>query len=1146
MEHRAFVRAIARELLRDDHRAEDVAQESLLAALRRPPRGRNVRGWLGAVARNLALMARRSEGRRRRRERQAARPEAVLSPSEVAERKELLRLVADAVFELEEPYRSTVIRRYYEQWSVKEIAQRSGVPEETVRTRLKRAIHKLRERLDREHDGDRRAWSATLSAFVLSESAAGAPASATVLRVAVVLAVGSSVLVTWLLWRGAAEEGTDGSRRAARPEGRAANAVGAESVATERKEAASAPVLNGHVLDAEGRPLPGARVEVVRALASSPFPLWQLERKLFGRDSVTASAVTDTGGAYRLPLPGRGTYWLHAAGASGLHQILPPLVIKESLQDLDFHLTGATVLSGVVVDEHEEPLASVALTLVRSGDVFKMRAPRLAALSDAEGRFTFRLSRGGVVVLTARHEGYAPTLVQVPEQGLKAVGTNFEQAVRYRIGEEEDVGQGGGGEVFLRLERGHPARLEVRDEGGRAVSDAHVLLAYGRTVAAGRTDMEGRVRFPAVDPAGKGILDENEGFLLVRAGGYAPRIVALRALEMRGGVLDLGTVELSMGATVRGVARLQDTNEPVPGALVSSLGGVGGEDLLGETSWTATLQRTTADGRGWFVLNHVPRGALALIAFRPGHLSDPRARWLLPGKSPPLFGDRGVEEIEKNVHLTKASVLRGVVHGPDGAPVEGAIVSVSVDYPSASTAYLGIRLATTSGDEGRFELRPPDALLEFYAWHPTLGRSKLVAVEPGSVETLILTLGATEPREEAAGEPLVRWPAGGGAGVLHGRVLVGDTPLAGAVVIVGPLTGKGFFKASARTDEDGSYRIDGLPAGDYLIELLEWVEPRTRKKLEGLGGIVPADMAPLLLRTAKTLPESSPRRVHVAAGASVQRDLRSPRRVRVVGTVSHRGKRLPGIEVDLVPAKGNSTAGWRRARTGTDGVLRLKPLAPGDYHVSCEVRDIEVRLGVHEIGDQDPARLDLALGPYTVRLRVADAEGRPVEKANVEIWKEGEAYNVGVRTFDAFGRKGVYTMPYVAEGRFGAHVDWNDAEGRSFSVAERRNFVVGPANPGPEVDLRLSPMGTLLVRAVDTAGRPLKGVEIWIQYPSSPRYVCPYPTDRNGELRMRLTARTWHVHVGGEQERWPAFKGRPRAIDVRPGEVTRVEFVVSD
>ena len=74
--HADFVRALARSLVLDEHRADDVVQETWLAALQRPPGfGGNLRSWLGTVVRNFAFMARRSDQRRMRRERAAAAQE---------------------------------------------------------------------------------------------------------------------------------------------------------------------------------------------------------------------------------------------------------------------------------------------------------------------------------------------------------------------------------------------------------------------------------------------------------------------------------------------------------------------------------------------------------------------------------------------------------------------------------------------------------------------------------------------------------------------------------------------------------------------------------------------------------------------------------------------------------------------------------------------------------------------------------------------------------------------------------------------------------------------------------------------------------------------------------------------------------------
>jgi len=109
-----WVRRLARRLLADEHAAEDVVQDTCLAALERPPAGgeRQLRAWMAAVARNLALRRRRREGAREAVERRAAPGEAAAGAGADLERVELQRRVVEELLALDEPYRSTLVLRY--------------------------------------------------------------------------------------------------------------------------------------------------------------------------------------------------------------------------------------------------------------------------------------------------------------------------------------------------------------------------------------------------------------------------------------------------------------------------------------------------------------------------------------------------------------------------------------------------------------------------------------------------------------------------------------------------------------------------------------------------------------------------------------------------------------------------------------------------------------------------------------------------------------------------------------------------------------------------------------------------------------------------------------------------------------------------
>lgn len=160
---RAGMRRLARSLVGDYDRADDVVQEACLRALTGSVRPRSSLGaCLAGVVRNVARKVHRSERRRALRERGAARPEPQPSTVELLARLDTQRKVLTCVRELQEPFRTAVLLRHIEGLPPREIARRLGVPVETVKSRLKRGLARLRASLDAAHGGRRRAWLAAL------------------------------------------------------------------------------------------------------------------------------------------------------------------------------------------------------------------------------------------------------------------------------------------------------------------------------------------------------------------------------------------------------------------------------------------------------------------------------------------------------------------------------------------------------------------------------------------------------------------------------------------------------------------------------------------------------------------------------------------------------------------------------------------------------------------------------------------------------------------------------------------------------------------------------------------------------------------------------------------------------------------------
>ncbi len=155
--------------------ADDVVQETWLAAVRRPPPvDRPLRPWLGRVATNLAINMRRGDRRRTSRESNAdpAPTEIGPSPEEVCEELEAQRILIEELQKLDEPLRTTILLRYLREKNATEIGRIQDVSPGTVRWRLMQGLERLRERLDERFGGSRGAWTLVFAPYALPKGSA--------------------------------------------------------------------------------------------------------------------------------------------------------------------------------------------------------------------------------------------------------------------------------------------------------------------------------------------------------------------------------------------------------------------------------------------------------------------------------------------------------------------------------------------------------------------------------------------------------------------------------------------------------------------------------------------------------------------------------------------------------------------------------------------------------------------------------------------------------------------------------------------------------------------------------------------------------------------------------------------------------------
>jgi len=387
LEHQDFVLRLARRLVVDEHRADDLAQEVWVTALQRPPTGvHSMRAWLTRVAQRLAMNAARGDERRRGREAERARE----TPSEAAGAEfELQHMVASKVRKLDEPYRTTILLCYFKQLSHGEIAKEMGVSIATVRSRIYRGHAKLREELDRESGGDREAWSAGLVAMLGKDfgSAVGASGLATGVAMGLLWKIGLGVAAVFLaLWWGGLVGGqADGGDTpvsvevALSPEAmslpamESGVAVEAEardeievaavaSAAAQTEDEAKGRIrIHGRVLFPSGEPAAGLAVELKDLRASgrseTEFGTTTSTVPEFVRpeDWVDSATTTGADGGFELHVdPPLGCEFDIVMSPPGLHretwQVIPPE--GEAVEDFGvIYLRGEGSLAGRVIDQ---------------------------------------------------------------------------------------------------------------------------------------------------------------------------------------------------------------------------------------------------------------------------------------------------------------------------------------------------------------------------------------------------------------------------------------------------------------------------------------------------------------------------------------------------------------------------------------------------------------------------------------------------------------------------------------------------------------------------------------------------------------------------------------------------------------------------
>jgi RNA polymerase sigma-70 factor, ECF subfamily len=147
--HASLVYGIARRMLGDGPQAQDVAQSVFLQLWVRPElyRGGNFAGWLARVARNACIDILRSSAVRLREPEMPADVAADSSVDEEVFAGLRAEAVTAALGQLPPDQRAAIEQAYFGGLSYREVAERSGAPLGTVKSRIRIGLKRLWEAL---------------------------------------------------------------------------------------------------------------------------------------------------------------------------------------------------------------------------------------------------------------------------------------------------------------------------------------------------------------------------------------------------------------------------------------------------------------------------------------------------------------------------------------------------------------------------------------------------------------------------------------------------------------------------------------------------------------------------------------------------------------------------------------------------------------------------------------------------------------------------------------------------------------------------------------------------------------------------------------------------------------------------------------
>lgn len=366
------------------------------------------------------------------------------------------------------------------------------------------------------------------------------------------------------------------------------------------------------------------------------------------------------------------------------------------------------------------------------------------------------------------------------------------------------------------------------------------------------------------------------------------------------------------------------------------------------------------------------------------------------------------------------------------------------------------------------------------------------------------------------------------AGSLEGRVLRHDgTPAANGMVVALPRNEAVVRTFEAKTDAEGRYRFDSLAPGVYTL-LFETASA---------GSLVP-DFTDVILESTmrgvtRTLrAATSPHVVAVEEGAAARHDIRLPPMALPRGRATSGGKPVVGLRIVLSRiGEGDSPTfeTFEAPPTDATGAFESEPVPVGRYLVRGYRDSLHYALGRAEFKAPGPADLPVPLGERTLKLAIADADGKPVAPVSCSIEAAGPAHGGFRAGFDRSGDAPEGDeIPWLLPGTYRLEVAAGEV------AIEPMEFAIGAEDLA--LRIALPPAGFLEVKVLDKAGAPVAD-EAVVLYRADGTAKAAHYSDEMGRVRIALPCGKWRVGLLSAPE--------SKELEIRRGGTTGVELVAA-